>query len=588
MKALTLSVILILTGILSPVRAQVPFIGHFNIKDGPDSKFAAFLPSPAGGYVSVAYGGEAASRNLYIYGINSQGDTTLIRKYPSPGLTGNVNRFPIAAAMAPDGGLYILAVQAIPQIQANVVIRTGPAGDSLWSTTVSPVETWAGPPFYVIDTHPDGGCVIAGTSNGFPAASTVTRIDDSGEVMWVTRGFDDDYGYNSFYAIDVNNLGDVFVTGRLQNNISGSERAIAAKVSREGEVKWTKVFFSGTLALGDSIAGSGTSVVATPDGGCIFGGWASDPGQLGGRAFLHKLDSTGNTVWVKKYFRWEYPYQQARVLDITTQSTGNYLCLVHQYYGSSSATPTIMKINPDGDSLWTQSGAGRRWRMSGTDGNDNILLYGNEPHPDAGWWEHSLAVRTTSGGVFSPPQCFIPSNGTTGIKLNPTMQWTTVHRGTFRLKIATDSLFSNLVTDRSDIAGTTFDAANLASNTTYYWKVQVFGAEGDGSPWSSPARFTTGDFTGIDGQALAGNDLKAYPNPASLKATLAFSLAEAKTVTISITNVLGQKVLDVNQGLLPPGDHIYDLNISDWAEGIYFCRLSAGQSHLFTKFMVTR
>lgn len=587
MKTFFVSSILILTGTFCQVKSQEPFVGHYFLSEGPDSKTVAFMQSPAGGYVSVAYGGDTGSRNLYIFRYNEQGDISWSRKYPSPGTRGAVNRFPIAADMAPDGGLYILAVQAIPQIQSNVVLRTNAQGDSLWSTTVSSIEIWAGPPFYVIRTHPDGGCVIAGTSNGFPASSTVTRLDDSGNIAWVRDGFEGEYGYNSFNAVDVNSDGEIFLTGRVQNNQNGNEKVQTSKISSQGNIEWSKVFFAGNSISGDSIMGNGNSIIATPDGGCIFGGWATDPGEPGGRAFLQKLDASGNTQWVKKFFRWEYLYQQARVLDISKQTSGNYICLIHQFYGNSNATPTLMKFTPEGDSLWTQYGAGRRWRMTGTDDQDNILLFGNEPHPDADWYEHSLIVRTTPGGVFNAPQCFTPSNYESGISLNPAVRWNSEHRGSSRFILATDSVFNNTKVDLSGINGTSYEATNLISNTTYYWKAQIFGPEGGGSPWSNVFRFTTGDFTGTEKNISMVNNLSFYPSPASHNSYLSFSLNEPQTVAISIINTLGQTVFTADNKILPQGEHYYNLNVSDWAEGIYVCYLRAGANILFRKILVT-
>ncbi len=588
MKLTHLLIFLIFCFSGSLARAQEPFIGHYIIPGGLDSRFVAFEASPLGGYMGVAYSGDGGYRCMDIFRFSDAGDTLWTRKYPTPGAYGAMNRFPIAADIAPDGGLYILLVQIIPQVQANIVFRTNASGDSLWSTTVSPVEQWASPPFYAIRTHPDGGCVIAGGSNGFPTAATVTRLTDDGTVSWVTRGFDGDYGYNAFHEVDVNTDGAIFATGKTQNNISGNQKVLTAMVNKQGGIEWSKVYFSGLTNVGDSITGYGTSVVATPDGGCIFGGWASDPGQLGGSALLQKLDSAGNTDWVQRYFRWDYIYQQGRVLNLATHTSGNYLCLIHQNYGYTNATPTLMKFNPQGDSLWTQYGVSRKWLLAGTDQNDQILLYGNEAHPGAGWWEHVMVVRATSGGVFNSPQLFIPGNQAYGIRLNPVLEWVTDHTGTFTLQVATDSLFSNLVINQPGIGKKSYEASGLVSNTAYYWRVKTFGPEGGGSAWSRFYRFTTGDFSGLEDPWSMVNDLNIYPNPASSKVSLNFTLKEAQPLALIIRNLAGQTIFTREHAILSAGGHRFELDVAAWPEGIYIYELRAGDDNREGKIVVGR
>lgn len=68
------------------------------------------------------------------------------------------------------------------------------------------------------------------------------------------------------------------------------------------------------------------------------------------------------------------------------------------------------------------------------------------------------------------------------------------------------------------------------------------------------------------------------PNPAVNNTSIAFTLPENKTITLSIYNSLGQVVaVPINQTFFPSGKHSVDLNISNLAEGIYFYKLSGYQ-----------
>ncbi|MDD5087734.1 MAG: FG-GAP-like repeat-containing protein [bacterium] len=70
----------------------------------------------------------------------------------------------------------------------------------------------------------------------------------------------------------------------------------------------------------------------------------------------------------------------------------------------------------------------------------------------------------------------------------------------------------------------------------------------------------------------------AYPNPFNAATTISFSLSTAGHATLSIHNVLGQKVADLVSGPTAAGAHRVAWNAGDQASGIYFVRLAAGQN----------
>ncbi len=69
--------------------------------------------------------------------------------------------------------------------------------------------------------------------------------------------------------------------------------------------------------------------------------------------------------------------------------------------------------------------------------------------------------------------------------------------------------------------------------------------------------------------------LNVYPLPASKDLTVAFEIPEAKTVTIGIVNVVGQKVLELNKGTLS-GTVIQNIDISRLAPGTYILNIKSG------------
>jgi Secretion system C-terminal sorting domain len=66
-----------------------------------------------------------------------------------------------------------------------------------------------------------------------------------------------------------------------------------------------------------------------------------------------------------------------------------------------------------------------------------------------------------------------------------------------------------------------------------------------------------------------------YPNPFNPSTTIKFGLPEQSDVTVSIFNVLGEKVLELTEQNLAAGIHSYNFNASQLSSGIYIFRLQA-------------
>ncbi len=69
-------------------------------------------------------------------------------------------------------------------------------------------------------------------------------------------------------------------------------------------------------------------------------------------------------------------------------------------------------------------------------------------------------------------------------------------------------------------------------------------------------------------------NINVFPNPADKVATLTITLANSSDVTIEVTNVTGQVLRTINDANVL--DNQYTLNTSEWAAGVYFVRVVAG------------
>ena len=69
-----------------------------------------------------------------------------------------------------------------------------------------------------------------------------------------------------------------------------------------------------------------------------------------------------------------------------------------------------------------------------------------------------------------------------------------------------------------------------------------------------------------------------YPNPFNAQTTISYSLSEPGPVTLTIYNLLGQKVATLFDGVQTAGEHRLVWDASDMTSGLYFSRLENGGS----------
>jgi hypothetical protein len=76
-----------------------------------------------------------------------------------------------------------------------------------------------------------------------------------------------------------------------------------------------------------------------------------------------------------------------------------------------------------------------------------------------------------------------------------------------------------------------------------------------------------------------------YPNPFNAQTTISYVLPESGPVTLSIYNLLGQKVATLFDGLQQAGEHKAVWEVTGAPSGVYFARLVSG-SKTATNLMV--
>ena len=100
--------------------------------------------------------------------------------------------------------------------------------------------------------------------------------------------------------------------------------------------------------------------------------------------------------------------------------------------------------------------------------------------------------------------------------------------------------------------------------------------------------FTVTSTKGENGQALTDEFIKVYPNPLKEIATVSFRLNSTGNVDISMFNPLGEKVMNLLSGTVPPGIQNFSFNSRQLTNGVYFLIMKSESGIKSVKLLVVR
>ncbi len=82
--------------------------------------------------------------------------------------------------------------------------------------------------------------------------------------------------------------------------------------------------------------------------------------------------------------------------------------------------------------------------------------------------------------------------------------------------------------------------------------------------------------------------LQNYPNPFNPGTTIRFRIDRSSFVSLDVYDVLGQKVARLVSGELTAGEHEVRWSAEEYASGVYFCRLQAGNNTQIKKLILNK
>jgi flagellar hook assembly protein FlgD len=76
-----------------------------------------------------------------------------------------------------------------------------------------------------------------------------------------------------------------------------------------------------------------------------------------------------------------------------------------------------------------------------------------------------------------------------------------------------------------------------------------------------------------------------YPNPSTGETSIDYTLANAGVVNLNVTDLTGKVIYTINEGTVAEGTHAVSFDAANFANGVYYVTLTAGESVVTQKFI---
>lgn len=237
-----------------------------------------------GGFIITGYTTSfgAGNNDVYLIKMDMNGDTLWSRTY------GNSEEdFGYSVQQTSDNGYIITGSTISPGLDSSdvLLIKTDANGDSIWTRTFGESGNDEGE---FVEQTPDGGYVIAGTTNSFGAGNFdvyLIKTDTNGNILWTKTygGSQMDLCRYAQYTSD----GGYIIAGFTRSFGAIPDKAYLIKTDMNGDTLWTR------MIGGSGNDGDASSVKQTTDGGYILTGNSISSGNFD--FYLIKTDDHGQS-----------------------------------------------------------------------------------------------------------------------------------------------------------------------------------------------------------------------------------------------------------------------------------------------------
>ncbi len=495
----------------------------------------------------------------------------------------------VALALDDSGGAYVTGKMGRNSYTFTGTAKFSTMGERRWLTAYDPF-----PGFDQkgrnISVERSGNVLVASASRDSDDVWCFATIKYAtvGTELWTTR-YSDTAHYSDFpYDITVTPRGRYVVTGMSSRNTADADLATVCYDSA-GFEEWVRRYDGPTGGIDRAYA------VATDSVGSAF-----VVGYVSGLSWMHaiviKYSSGGQQGWLNIYAP---PNEHTTYRAVALDSRGNVLATGYQ--GPVYTKFLTVKLNPDGDTLWTRL----YYRGTGvdilTDGGGNTYVAGTDNQ--SGSNSDIIALKYDSAG---------------------NLQWDARYNGPdqmqdwgYALALGPDGSVYVCGSSQSAEHGTECILIKYDSLGDTVWTARISGFHGGGAAGNAVAVDTDGNVVvaGYAHGGLSGKDylIAKYPpsgpgveEPRKPMLVTRHAIAVVPSVVSSrcIFNIRKSEVLSslgildisgrtVQEFALPPGETCVAWNVTDGLgrpvpNGVYFAVLESPESRTTAKFLIQR
>jgi hypothetical protein len=412
-----------------------------------------------------------------------------------------------------DGG-YIASGECGSQTGIGFVFRTNAYGDTIWKKGLGGN---LGMRFYNMKRTSDSCFILCGYSDlgigGYSAL--LVKINSEGDIIWQKGygGVAEDGAKDVIQTYD----GGYAVTGYTMSYGQATFTGYFIKTDSNGDTLWTKTYEK------SSFYNSLGSLIQLADSGYIISGVTENPDD---DIYLIRSDKKGDTIWTKTIGG--TGDDGARFVQPTSDG-GFLLCGGTTSYGAGGRDVYIVKINSNGQVLWSK-----------TIGGPNDDSGGGIPTSDGGY---AIWGTTNSFGVGGYDGYLLKLNS------NCDTLWTRTFGSDW-------NDFGNSIQETSDGG---FILCGWSNNWDFSGSIEkAYLIKTDAN----------GHVVGIDENSFSiKNLITAFPNPTNGIINIQIPQLFGQTKTLEVFDFVGQLQLSKT-------DNITEIDISNLTSGLYFLVLT--------------
>jgi hypothetical protein len=446
----------------------------------------------------------------------------------------------------------------------------------------------------------DGGYALTGytavSTVGMPSQTDVyvVRIDSDGDTLWTRRygGLGNDVGY----AIRQTSDGGFIVAGYYTYVDDPNNRDVyLVKLDSHGTKEWERLYgYSGYDEANDV-------QVLVGDGGFLVTGYTQTPGPFDADVYLLRTTSTGDTLFTNQY-------------DFTINDRGQSICETTNGYvlcgyvqPGSQYDVLLLKTDSHLRSIWAKTYGGPNNETSYSiqvTPDLGFIVAGQRLVPDLGV-TNAWALRTDSMGDTLWTVTMLDSIYNRFLSVDVTSDSGYVFAGQYQSVPVADRDFyvvkmsTGGAVEWETVYGTPTEDVALSVQQIDSGDYIIGGHTNlSGSGDFDAFVVRTGSLSGVAGgsadKAMSpGLALRAWPNPSTGSATIAFDLALGGKTEVKIYDVAGKLVAGLLQEDLSAGPQSFewngkDLTGADAPAGVYFFSVKSGDVTATGKVVLVR